>query len=178
MRQLFAMLTVGLATAALGAAGGGALKVEVKGPHVCCKQCVRVVSAILDKVDGVSDVKADIKSKTVTFTAKDNKAAEAGFKALRDGGFWGKATAGDKQLTVAAAPAINDAKADSITVKDVHVCCGQCQSAINKLFKGSKVTYEGAKGNPQKTVRIEGKELVPSEVLKTLHQGGFNGVLP
>jgi copper chaperone CopZ len=177
MRQLFAVLVGGLATAALSAANPGDLKVEVKGPHICCNQCVSVVGKILDKVEGVSDVKADIKSKTVTFTAKDNKAAEAGFKALRDGGFWGKATVGDKQILVPVT-LINAAKTDTVIVKDVHVCCGQCQKAINKLFKDAKVTFEGVKGNPQKTVHIEGKDLVPAEVISTLHKGGFNGVLP
>jgi copper chaperone CopZ len=177
MTRLFAVIAMGVATATLGAAAAADLKVEVKGPHICCKQCVKVVGSILDKVDGVSDVKADIKSKTVTFTAKDEKAAAAGFKALRDGGFWGKAKQGDTMLAVPPVRSSNDAKADVVTVKDVHVCCGQCQGAIKTLFKDAKVTFEGAKG-PQKTVRVEGKELIPSEVLIKLHKGGFNGTLP
>jgi len=47
--------------------------VEIKGPHICCKQCVKVVGGILAKVDGVSDAKCDIQAKTISFTAKDEK---------------------------------------------------------------------------------------------------------
>jgi copper chaperone CopZ len=173
MRQLFAVLCTGLATAVLCAAQAGSLNVEVKGPHVCCKQCVNVVHKILDKLDGVSDVKAEPKNRTVTFTAKDAQAAKAGFKALIDGGFFGTATQGGKEIKLEIPAAKRGEKADTITVKDVHVCCPQCQNAINKVFTNAKVSYTG-KG-PQRTVIIEGKGLDQSEVLEALQKAGFHG---
>jgi copper chaperone CopZ len=175
MRQLFAVLCAGLATVGLVAAQEGAGKVEVKGPHICCKQCVRVVGNLLEKVEGVSDVMADVKTKTVTFTAKNDQAAKAGVKALLDGGFFGKATQGGKAIKVALPAVAKGTKADVVTVKDVHVCCGQCVKAVNNLFKDSKVTCTGP--GPQKTVRIEGQGLDAAAVLSALHKGGFNGTL-
>jgi len=174
MRQLFAVLCTGLATAVLCAGQAATNTVEVKGPHICCKQCVSVVGNILGKVDGVSDVKADTKTKTVTFTATNDQAAKAGVQALIKGGFFGAATQGNNAIPVET-PAAKGEKADVVTVKDVHVCCGACQKAINTLFKDSKVSFTG-KG-PQRTVRIEGKGLDTGEVLEALHKTGFNGSL-
>jgi copper chaperone CopZ len=173
MRKFLAVAVVGFATALLSADGPGGGAVEVKGPHLCCKQCVKVASEILKKVDGVADIKADPKTKAVSFTAKDDKAAQAGVKALFDGGFFGKATEGGKELKVdAPAPKKGD-KANVVTVKDVHVCCGACKKAIEGIFKDAKVSYEG--NGPQRTVRIEGNDLDRAEVLETLRNKGFNG---
>lgn len=175
MRQLFAVLLMGLAGASMSGAEGGATKVEVKGPHICCTQCVNVVADILGKVEGVSDVKSNTKTKTVNFTAKDDKAAQAGFKALLDGGFFGTATADGKEIKNGLPATAKGGSVESITVKDVHVCCGACRTAVNKAFKDAKVSYAG-KG-PQLTVTIAGTALEQSAVLETLRKAGFNGKL-
>jgi len=172
MRKFFAVLCTGLATAVLCADEAATKKVEMKGPHICCKQCANVVGSILKKVDGVSDVKADIKSKTVTFTAANDQAAKAGVQALVKGGFFDTATEGTKAISVET-PVTKAEKADVVIVKDVHVCCGACQNAINKLFTDAKVSYSG-KG-PQRTVRIAGTGLDTGEVMEALHKAGFNG---
>jgi copper chaperone CopZ len=166
---------IGVAAAVLNAGQAASTNVEVKGPHICCKQCVNVVGDILKKVDGVTDVKAEIKTKTVTFTAKDDKAAEAGVMALVNGGFFGSATQGGKEMKTSLPAVAKGSKADVVTVKDVHVCCGACQKAIIKIFEGSKVTFDGP--SPQRTVRIEGKDLDRASVMDTLHKTGFNGTV-
>jgi hypothetical protein len=120
-----------------------------------------------------ADVKAGQKTKTVKFTPKDDKAAPEVITAQVDGGFFGKATEGGKELKIDAPTPKKGDKANVVTVKDVHVCCGACTNAINGIFKDAKVTYEG-KG-PQKTVRIEGNDLDRAEVLETLRNKGFNG---
>jgi copper chaperone CopZ len=156
-----------------GAAQAFADSVEVKGPHICCGQCVKVAVGLLKDIDGVSEAKADAKSKTVTFTAKDEKAAKAGVQALVDGGFFGKATCEGKDMKITA-PA-GEGKADEVAVTKVHVCCGQCQTAIKGLFKDAKISFE-EKG-PQRTVRIQGTDLDRDVVLQTLRKAGFNGTL-
>jgi copper chaperone CopZ len=173
MRHLFAGLFASLMVVALCAGQAIADSVEVKGPHICCQQCVNVVGKILAKVEGVSDAKADQATKTVTFTAKDEKAAKAGVKALFDGGLFGAATSDGKELKLDVSTPTKGVKADVIVVKDVHVCCGQCQKGIAKVFKDAKITYEG-KG-PQRTVRIESPGLESSSVLEALRKAGFNG---
>jgi copper chaperone CopZ len=170
MRAFIVCAAMGLSSAIL-AAGGSDSKVEVKGPHICCTQCKNIVAKILKGVDGVSDVSADQATKTVTFTAKNDAAAKAGVKALVDGGFYGKATAGGKEIVIELAKA--EGKADSVKVNEVHVCCGACKTAINKLFPDAKVSYSG-KG-PQLHVQIDGKGLDRGEVLETLKKAGFSG---
>ncbi len=173
MRKFLAVLFLGLVVAVVHGAQAGGSKVAVKGPHICCAQCSKVVDDILSKVDGVSDIKPSRKPMEVTFTAKDDKAAKAGFKALVDGGFFGQASADGKEFNLVMAAVKKGDKADVVTVKDVHVCCGACQNAIKKVFNTSKVTFDG--DGPQRSVRIEGKDLDCAEVLETLHKTGFNG---
>lgn len=171
MRQRFVAIVAAIATVGLAANTARADKVEVKGPHVCCMRCVTVIKGFLGKVEGVSDVQA-AKDAPVTFTAKDEKAAVAGVKALIDNGFFGTATRDGKELKVDAAAAKSE-KADTVTVKDVHSCCKLCRDAITGLFKEAKVTFEGA--GPQQTVKIEGKDLDKAKVLEALRKTGFNG---
>ena len=64
-------------------------------------------------------------------------------------------------------------KADSVTVKDVHVCCMQCKKAIEGLFKDAKVSYEGP--GAVKAVTIAGKDVDKGDVIETLRKAGFNG---
>jgi copper chaperone CopZ len=173
MRKILGAIAMGLASAVLCAAEADTGTVEVKGPHVCCGQCVKVVTGILKKVDGVSDIKPDQKTKVVTFTAKSDRAAKAGFKALVDGGFFGTATEGGKEIKLELPATKRGQKADVVTVKDVHVCCGACQKAIKAIFNDSKVSFDGT--SPQRTVRIEGKNLDQAGVMDTLHKAGFSG---
>src|SRR5579884_135297 len=113
MRQLCAIVVALLAGTAFVAAQGAGGKVEVKGPHICCGQCEKIAVGLLDKVPGVSGATADRKSKTVTFTAKDDATAKAGLQALIDGGFFGTATVEGKELR-ANIPAPAQGKAEVV----------------------------------------------------------------
>ena len=176
MRQICLVMLAGLAITLMAAGPVAAENVEVKGPHLCCKQCVKIVGGILGKVDGVSDAKCDIQAKTIAFTAKNAATAKSAVKALLDGGFFGNVACDGKELK-ADVPAVKKGdKADKVAVKDVHVCCGQCQTAIKKLFKDATVTFTDPKG-PQRTVRLEGTDLDRGEVLEALRKAGFNGSL-
>jgi copper chaperone CopZ len=175
MRQFLAAAVATVALAGLGLGQARADKVEMKGAHVCCPQCVKLAKEALAKVDGVSEGDADKEAKTITFTAKDEKAAAAGIKALVDNGFFGTATKDGKDLKVEGATVKKGTKSDSVTVKDVHVCCGQCKKAIEGLFKDAKVSYEGSKA--VKDVKIESKDLDAADVIDVLRKAGFNGTV-
>jgi hypothetical protein len=149
-------------------------KVEVKGVHLCCPQCIKVVGSILGKVEGVSDAACDRGTKTVTFTATDAKTAKKAFESLVKGGFYGKATCDGKALEVKSAKAPTG-KVNSVTVNDVHVCCNACRKSIEKLFTGATITYDG-KG-AQRNVTIAADNLEPAAVLQTLRDAGFNGTI-
>lgn len=168
-------LVAGVSAALFVAGAAFAGPVEVKGPHICCGQCVKVAVGLVSKVDGVSEAKADAKAKTVTFTAKDDAAAEAGVKALFEGGFYGKATHDGKDIKIKTGAPKKGEKADAVTVKGVHMCCGQCRTAAKKLFPDAKVSFEGP--GPQQDVRVEAAGLDPRVVLDTLRKSGFNGTV-
>src|SRR5262249_23100496 len=105
------------------------------------------------------------------FTTKDDKTTAAALKALADAGYFGKPTDDGKEAKFEVTPP--DGKADDVTVKSVHVCCKQCQNAINDLFKDAKVSYSGT--GAQKEVKTSGKGREKAKVLETLHKAGFNG---
>jgi copper chaperone CopZ len=171
MRTCFVGMFAALLALGGVAAVASADDVEIKGAHLCCAQCVNVANGLLAKVDGLSEVKADAKDKTITFKSKDEASAKAGIKAIIDGGFFGKVTRDGKEHAVTLP--MPTGKANEVVVKDVHVCCGACKTAINKLFADAKVTYEG-KG-PQLTVRLAGADLDKAAVMATLRKTGFNG---
>ncbi len=170
MRQLFvavaAMIAAGLSSSAVQAD-----KVEVKGVHLCCGACQKAVKGILDKVEGVSDIACNRQTQTVTFTAADAKTAKKAFVSLMKGGFYGEASADGKAIT--AQNKAGKTKAEKVTVNNVHVCCGACKKAIDKLFPGATITYSG--NGPQRNVTIAGENLEPAAVLETLRKAGLNG---
>jgi hypothetical protein len=134
---------------------------------------VNAAKGLLAKIDGVTDAKADQKTKTITFTAKDEAAAKAGVEAIFKGGFAGKVTRDGKAFKVSLPPIAKGDKVAKVVVKDVHVCCGQCVTGVKNLFKESKVSIEG-KG-AQRTVIVEGDNLTVVGVVEALRKGGFNG---
>lgn len=169
MRRL---LLAAVVVVAFGAAPASAdEKAEIKGPHICCKNCVKAVEGILAKVDGVSDAKCSIKDKTVTFMAKDKAAAANALDAMIKGGFMGTAKFGDDAITRTATKV--EGKADEVVVKGVHACCGMCQTAIKGLFPDAKVTIAGT--GPQKDVTIVGTDLSFDAVQQALNGKGFSG---
>jgi copper chaperone CopZ len=173
MRSWFVALAGVITAAGLSADFAQAGKVEVKGVHLCCGMCVKGVAGALKGVDGVADAKCDQKGKTVTFTTKDDKTTTAALKALTDAGYFGEATDDGKAVKLDVVSPKPGEKANDVTVKGVHVCCKQCQDALNGIFKDSKVSYSGT--GAQKEIKVSGKDLEKAKVLEALHKAGFTG---
>jgi copper chaperone CopZ len=169
MRSLCAG-TVLVLVASLVQAGDGK-KGEINGPHICCGNCEKSVQAILAKVDGISDVQCDRKNKTVTFTARDKTAAQKALDAMFEGGFAG--TGKYDNVSFGRASSSTAGKADTITVKGVHACCGQCHKALKALFPDATVTIAGS--GAQRDITIAGKDLSAAEVQQKLQKAGFSG---
>ena len=74
------VLSVGLLLAAVVQARAET-KIELKGVHLCCPACVKAAATILKGVEGAQG-KCDIKTKTITITASDDKTAQAALDAL------------------------------------------------------------------------------------------------
>ena len=163
-------LVASFAVVMLAAASVQAGEVSVKGAHICCGACVRDVGKALDGVSGVSGVKADRSSKSITFTASDDKAAEAGINALAKGGFFGAAKHGDKSLKFPESGAKKGETADSVTVTGVHLCCGGCVNGAKKAVAslGNVTVDKGAK-----SVTVKGSKIDKLKVVTALNKAGF-----
>lgn len=150
-------------------------EVTVKGVHLCCGSCVRGVAKALDGVDGVSDVASDRKAKTVTFTATDDKAAQAGVDALAKGGFHGTATHGDKKVAFPASGAKKGATADEVTFTNVHLCCGACVTGAKKALAGVKAEFSAdRKGS---SVTLKGSDIDVAAAAAALNAAGFHATV-
>jgi bacterioferritin-associated ferredoxin len=175
MRQLFAVAVVLCVVGQFHAAADDVVKVKLEGVHLCCGQCVKGAKKALEK-EKIDKAAYSQDDKTITFEAMPADAEKA-IKVLYDNGFAGKATIGGKAFEVKAkAPDVKD----EIVVKNVHVCCGQCVTAVKGLFKDMKgvtVMIPNVKGVVLRDVTVSGKDLTAETVLKTLNDGGFNGVI-
>lgn len=144
-------------------------KVELKGVHLCCGQCVKAVEGILKK-EGLQG-KCDRENKTVTITAPDAKAAQKGLDALAAAGFHGESS--DKELamkTEADAPA---GKVKSLKISGAHNCCGACCKAI-KTTVGKVAGVTGDTAQPRsKTFEVTG-DFDAAELVKALQAAGFH----
>ena len=151
--------------------------VTVRNVHLCCGACVEGAKGALDGIEGVSEPKADVNSKSVVFAAKDEKAAMKGIEALADHGFFGRAAFGKKDLAFPDVGAKKGEKKDSITFTGVHLCCGACRKAVHealtKLDSLSSMEIDPAAGK----VKLNGAGLVVTDAVDLLQKAGFYGTL-
>jgi hypothetical protein len=157
---------LGIAALALGAmttTSASAAEATLTGVHNCCNSCKKGINTA---VEGAG-AKAKIDKTTVTVTADDEAGVKKAVDALLAAGYFGNGA------TAPAAP--SDAKAKSVTVEGVHLCCGKCVTSFNKAVTAAGVTRTDAAKNA-KTVTVEG-DVSPKEVLDALHKAGFNATV-
>lgn len=152
-------------------------EVKVTGVHICCGACVRAVDDALKDVEGVSSVASDRKTRSITFTAVDDKAAAAGIEALAESGFHGSAKHGDTDLAFPASGAKEGAKAGKVKIGSVHLCCAACvraaDEAIRKVAGVANVTAD-QKGS---SIEVTGDDLSVEGLVKALNDVGFHATV-
>jgi copper chaperone CopZ len=161
--------------AAAGATFAG--DVEIKGVHLCCGACVRAVGATLADVDGVSGAACDREEKTVSFTATDEESAQAAIDALAEAGFHGAATHGDDELEFPESGAEVDAKSDSITVSNVHLCCPTCVRAVAAAVNEVEGVNEASCDRENGTCSVSGSDISVEALVAALNEAGFNATI-
>jgi copper chaperone CopZ len=171
MKTIPAALACGLVIGFAAVAQAG--EVTVKSMHLCCGQCDKLAGEALKDVDGVSGAKVDRPNKTVTFTATDDKAAEAGVKALAEEGFFGKATHGDKEVKFPESGAKEGEKKDSLTLSQIHLCCGQCVTAVKKSLEAVDGVEKVEVDRDAGTATVSGKGIATTAAVKALNTDGF-----
>ena len=151
--------------------------VTVRNAHLCCGGCVDGAKAALDGIEGVSDVKADVNSKSIVFAAKSEKAAMKGIESLADHGFFGKAAFGKKDLAFPDVGAKKGEKRDTVTFTGVHLCCGACRKAVHEAFtKLDGMTSMEIDASAQ-TVKLNGAGMAVPDAVELLQKAGFYGKL-
>jgi copper chaperone CopZ len=109
---------------------------------------------------------------TVTLTGADKAAVQAGADALVAAGYFGKSDS--SEVTLKDTSGAKDAKVSSLTVSNVHLCCGKCVTTVQKaLEKVNGVTGNTAEKNA-KSFEVKG-DFSPKEVFAALHAAGLTG---
>lgn len=171
MRSLRWAVLPALCLVLAGAAPGRAeVTVELKGVHLCCPACAKAVAAILKDVEGVKGM-CDVKKRTVTITAADEKAAQKALDALAAGGFHGECN--KDGLKIKDDSGVAPGKVKSLTLVGIHNCCGQCCKGIKEALK----KVEGVTGDTAKpkvdTFEVTG-DFDAAAVVKALNDAGFH----
>ena len=129
MKNLFVTLALGGALAFTASAA----TVTITDVHICCGSCVKGVAKAEAGIPGLTAV-ADEDASTVTLTAPDSATLQKGADALVAAGFFGKSS--DSAIKINAETGAKNQKVQSITIQNLHLCCGKCVKAVNEVLSG------------------------------------------
>jgi copper chaperone CopZ len=179
------MIKVGVVMAALAAAGlaltgmaDPVVKIEVKNMHLCCGGCEGAATKAVEEGGG-KEAKADKGSKTLTFTAKDEKVAQAALDKLAAAGFYGeveKPFAFKADSKTELPPKAKAVKVSSATFKGAHNCCESCNKALIEAIKSVEgVESEEAKAK-ESSFSVKGA-FDPAALVKAVNAAGYHVTL-
>ena len=144
--------------------------VKLSGVHLCCGGCAKGIANAVKKVEG-AEVVCDRSAKTVTVTAGDDATAKKALAAIGRAGYYGRSD--NSKLKIAARKAKGEKVKDQ-KVGGVHLCCGACVKAIDRVI--AKV--DGATGHDakkgSKTFTVKG-EYSLAALQSAFQAEGFNG---
>lgn len=152
-------------------------EVQVTGVHICCGACVMAVDKAFKGVEGISSVSSDRASRTVRFTAADDKAATAGIEALAKAGFHGTASHADAVLAFPASGAKNGSKAGQIKIGNVHLCCAACVRATGEALRKVDGVGNVSADRDASTVEVTGENVSVEALVKALNDAGFHATV-
>lgn len=147
--------------------------VSVKGVHLCCGGCQSRAESAFDGIKGISDVSADLNTKVISFKVTDPQVADEGIKALAKAGFFGTATYKGKSLKYPDSGAQKGAKANTLSLKGVHLCCTACVTASQKALQNVKgVTLIDIDRNDE-VIKLTGDAIPVEDAVAALNKAGF-----
>ena len=163
-------LALGSLLLVAGRAAAADTKVELKGTHLCCPQCVKAVGETLKKMDGVTGT-CNQKAGSVTIIAKDTASAQNALNALAEAGFHGTTDIAD--LAMKNDSGVPKGKVKSLTLTNVHNCCSACNRQIAAaVSKVAGVTGHTAKAKSD-TFEVTG-DFDAEELVKSLNKAGYH----
>jgi len=113
---------------------------KITETHVCCGSCVKAVSNIVEKVQGVTAV-ADQDTDSISLTGPDTATVQKATDALVAHGFYGKSSNPD--IKIVSVTGAKNEKVKSLKIDNVHLCCGKCVKVVNEVL----ATVPGVTGN-------------------------------
>jgi copper chaperone CopZ len=160
-----------IVTAALATVARAESTVKLSNVHLCCKGCVSGVEKAVKSVSGASVV-CDGPAETAVLTAPDTATAQKAVDAIVAAGYFAKSE--DSSVKVVDNSGAKDGKAATVTVSDVHLCCGKCVKGVQTALADVKgVTGNTAEKNA-KSFEIKG-DFNPREAMTALQKAGYSG---
>jgi hypothetical protein len=98
--------------------------------HMCCNTCVNGVKTATASITGLTAT-GEQASRSITLTAPNKETLQKGVDALTKVGYFGKVS--DAAYKVDAETNAKDGKVQTVTVEGVHLCCGQCVTAVKAV---------------------------------------------
>ena len=120
-------LSLALAPAALAD-----FTVTLSNVHLCCNSCVKGVDKATATVAGATAA-SDKDAETVKITAPDQATAQKAVDALVAAGYFGVSS--DPAIKLNADTGAKDGWVESLTVSNLHLCCGKCVDAVNDVLE-------------------------------------------
>ena len=166
-----ALTSILLASTLAFAARAADVSTTLSDIHLCCQSCVKGVAAAIAKAPGATAT-CDQDADTVTVTGADTATVQKGVDALTAAGYFGKSSNAD--IKVNAETGAKNQKVQSLTIEDLHLCCGKCVKAVNETL--SKVP--GVTGNTAakgaKSFNVTG-DFNDKDVFDALQKAGLTG---
>ncbi len=147
------------------------VSVKLSDVHICCHSCVDSANKVVSSVKGAKgDVSQD--DETITITAADKATLQKTVDALTAAGFFGKSS--DPSIKVNAETGAKNVKVKSVTISDLHLCCGSCVKAVDKVVKSvpGATSQNATKG--AKTFEVTG-DFNDKDLMDAFQKAGLTG---
>jgi copper chaperone CopZ len=169
MKNSFLAVALVLGLAAFSARAEDTVKISEV--HLCCNSCVKGVDKAVGKVAGLTAT-VDKDAETVTLSAANKATLQKGADALTAAGYFGVSS--DPAIKLVDASGAKDAKVKSMTVNDVHLCCGKCVTAVDKALKSVKGVESHTAEKGAKSFEVKG-DFNQKEAMTALQKAGLTG---
>ncbi len=154
----------------------GPVTVILSGVHLCCRDCEEAVTNIAANektpVPAGVVITPNRKEGSISVAAASGKDAQAALRSILAAGFFGSS---DHDVLKIADLKPDEFTTNTMIVRDAHLCCAGCV----KAFARAVASVKGVKSHEAKSgatsVKIEGEDFKPYEVMQTLREAGFGG---
>ena len=170
MKNLFASL-LALATLAFTVQAAD-VTVKITDVHLCCGSCVKGVNKAVAAVPNVT-AQSDQDDGSVTLTGPDTATLQKATDALTDAGYFGKTA--DATIKISSETGAKGVKVSSLKIAGVHLCCGKCVKAVNRILASVPGVEANTAAKGAKDFEVTGKDFNDADVFAALQKGGLTG---